>query len=125
MAPTDSQSVPETHPKTNPTSQRWARLLQSLRGQPDQGAAFSYRSGPISASESSSEVIHIDKDLKDGELDVARARTDLQRHYAPIEAYEGRHRYDPTVQWTEKEEKTLVRRVSPGLWRQQTEADVC
>lgn len=32
--------------------------------------------------------------------------------YKPIENYEGAHRYDPHYQWTEGEEKRLVRRVS-------------
>lgn len=32
--------------------------------------------------------------------------------YAPIAEYEGKHRYDPTAEWTEKEEKVLVRRVN-------------
>lgn len=31
--------------------------------------------------------------------------------YEPIPEYEGRHRYDPTAEWTEGEEKRLVRRV--------------
>lgn len=31
--------------------------------------------------------------------------------YKPIPEYEGAHRYDPTYQWTENEEKRLVRRV--------------
>lgn len=31
--------------------------------------------------------------------------------YEPIPEYEGRHRYDPTAQWTEAEEKKLVRKV--------------
>ena len=31
--------------------------------------------------------------------------------YEPIPEYEGRHRYDPTAQWTEKEEKRLLRKV--------------
>ncbi|KAM0276680.1 hypothetical protein ACHAQH_006497 [Verticillium albo-atrum] len=31
--------------------------------------------------------------------------------YEPIPEYEGRHRYDPTAEWTEKEEKKLVRRL--------------
>ncbi|OAA55887.1 Major facilitator superfamily domain, general substrate transporter [Niveomyces insectorum RCEF 264] len=34
--------------------------------------------------------------------------------YAPIDDYEGRHRYDPSAQWTEAEEKRLVRRLD---WR--------
>lgn len=32
--------------------------------------------------------------------------------YEPVPEYEGRHRYDPTAEWTEKEERRLVRRVS-------------
>lgn len=31
--------------------------------------------------------------------------------YAPIDSFEGRHRWDPEFQWTEKEEKRLVRKV--------------
>lgn len=33
-------------------------------------------------------------------------------NYQPIPEYEGAHRYDPQFQWTENEEKRLVRRVS-------------
>ena len=32
--------------------------------------------------------------------------------YAPIEAFEGRHRYDPAFEWEPREEKRLVRKVS-------------
>lgn len=31
--------------------------------------------------------------------------------YEPIPEYEGRHRYDPKAQWTEEEEKRLVRKL--------------
>ncbi|SPO01798.1 related to putative tartrate transporter [Cephalotrichum gorgonifer] len=31
--------------------------------------------------------------------------------YEPIAGYEGRHRYDPSAEWTQKEEKTLVRKL--------------
>lgn len=31
--------------------------------------------------------------------------------YRPIDEYEGAHRFDPSYQWTENEEKRLVRRV--------------
>ncbi|PSN60713.1 MFS general substrate transporter [Corynespora cassiicola Philippines] len=31
--------------------------------------------------------------------------------YEPIPEYEGRHRYDPTAEWTDEEEKRLVRRL--------------
>ncbi len=41
--------------------------------------------------------------------------------YAPIEKYEGAHRFDPKATWTEAEELSLVRRVRidvllPRLW---------
>ena len=41
--------------------------------------------------------------------------------YAPIEKYEGAHRFDPKATWTEEEELSLVRRVRidvllPRLW---------
>ncbi len=35
--------------------------------------------------------------------------------YAPIEAYEGRHRYDPKFEWEPREERRLVRKVSNRL----------
>lgn len=37
------------------------------------------------------------------------------KHYAPIDEYEGRHRWDPNAQWTPEEEKKLVRRVGSPL----------
>ncbi|RPA85531.1 MFS general substrate transporter [Ascobolus immersus RN42] len=36
---------------------------------------------------------------------------DLAQFYEPCAEYEGRHRFDPTAQWTEKEEKQLVRKL--------------
>lgn len=32
--------------------------------------------------------------------------------YRPIDSYEGLHRWDPNFQWTESEEKKIVRKVS-------------
>ncbi len=34
------------------------------------------------------------------------------KFYEPIPEYEGAHRYDPKVEWDEKEERRLVRKVS-------------
>lgn len=36
-------------------------------------------------------------------------------NYKPIPEYEGAHRYDPHFEWTENEEKRLVRRVSDTI----------
>lgn len=35
--------------------------------------------------------------------------------YAPIENYEGKHRYDPTFEWEPQEERKLVRKVEAHL----------
>ena len=43
-----------------------------------------------------------------GDTFVGGASTVL---YEPIPEYEGRHRYDPSAEWTDKEERKLVRRV--------------
>ncbi|KAH7146192.1 major facilitator superfamily domain-containing protein [Dactylonectria macrodidyma] len=43
-----------------------------------------------------------------GDTFVGGASTEL---YEPIPEYEGRHRYDPTAEWTEKEEKILIRKL--------------
>ena len=33
------------------------------------------------------------------------------RYYEPIDSYEGKHRWDPEAEWTEAEEKRVVRRL--------------
>ena len=35
----------------------------------------------------------------------------LDKYYAPIDSYEGRHRYDPKATWSKAEEKALIRRL--------------
>lgn len=37
----------------------------------------------------------------------------LAQFYQPCDEYEGKHRFDPTAEWTEAEEKKLVRKVFP------------
>ena len=44
---------------------------------------------------------------RDGTFD----NNSLEDYYAPIESYEGRHRYDPKFEWDSKEEKRVVRKV--------------
>ncbi|KAH8651446.1 major facilitator superfamily domain-containing protein [Xylariales sp. PMI_506] len=44
----------------------------------------------------------------DGGVVAAGARTEL---YRPISNYEGAHRYDPKFEWTEQEEKKLIRKL--------------
>ncbi|KAF5556685.1 tartrate transporter [Fusarium mexicanum] len=47
-----------------------------------------------------------------GDTFVSGGATEL---YRPIPEYEGIHRYDPTAEWTEKEEKKLVRRLDKRI----------
>lgn len=44
-----------------------------------------------------------------GDTFVTGASAEL---YEPIAEYEGRHRYDPFAEWTDKEERRVVRKVS-------------
>jgi hypothetical protein len=39
--------------------------------------------------------------------------TEDPRFYKPIPEYEGIHRWDPDFDWTEEEEKRIIRKVSP------------
>ena len=95
-----------------PPGSRVSRLLRKLKGQPDSGAAFTNRNEPVSISETSSEILQLSEQPKSGAQDVkTREEGDLQIYYAPINSYEGRHRYDPKAQWTEQEERKLVRKV--------------
>lgn len=47
-------------------------------------------------------------EIPDGSVFTDARATDI---YAPIERYEGAHRFDPKATWTEAEEAALVRRV--------------
>ncbi|KAJ5910138.1 hypothetical protein N7504_004781 [Penicillium tannophilum] len=47
-------------------------------------------------------------------IDCAFDTTEDPRYYKPIESYEGYHRWDPEFEWTEDEEKAVVRKID---WR--------
>lgn len=47
------------------------------------------------------------RSTRDGTFD----KSSLEEYYAPIDSYEGRHRYDPKFEWDPKEEKRVVRKV--------------
>ncbi|KAJ5463727.1 hypothetical protein N7475_008671 [Penicillium sp. IBT 31633x] len=48
--------------------------------------------------------------IQDGTSTVVAAGGSLE-FYEPIDGYEGKHRYDPSAEWIEKEEKTLIRKL--------------
>lgn len=71
-------------------------------------------------------MANIQDEISDGEKNKTQVTTSSQapsdkdvtfargaeHFYAPNEKYEGAHRYDPHFQWSEQEEKHLIRRVS-------------
>jgi hypothetical protein len=82
-------------------------------------STMSEKSGHNDSAESKStppdsilEVASSKRNYVTGGTFVSGASTEL---YQPIQSYEGRHRYDPSAEWTDKEEKRLVRRVSPKI----------
>lgn len=48
-------------------------------------------------------------------VDCAFDATEDPRYYKPIPEYEGIHRWDPAFEWTEAEEKAVVRKVSSKM----------
>ena len=44
-------------------------------------------------------------------IDCAFDATEDPRYYKPIESYEGYHRWDPEFDWSEEEEKAIVKKV--------------
>lgn len=83
-------------------------------------------SSRVSSSGGSRDSLPIVDDMKATQLDVVEEPIhshrvgrktfeeddSLEIFYKPIEAYEGRHRYDPKFEWDNKEERRIVRKVS-------------
>lgn len=66
----------------------------------------------LAESETSSHNLANDEPGKADDAEIVGAR--LRKYYAPIDTYDGRHRYDPKAKWAPEEEKRLVRRLD---WR--------
>ena len=64
----------------------------------------------LTSSDSSSNNGTFDDGLKEP---IASSREDegFDKYYAPIDSYEGKHRYDPTAKWTDSEERHVIRKV--------------
>lgn len=74
-------------------------------------AAVEVAKGTESSSASSS-YIAPKRAAENGAFDA----TEDPRYYKPIPTYEGIHRWDPEFEWTEEEEKKVVRKVSGLLF---------
>lgn len=95
-----------------PATSKMQAFLRKARGQIDRPANIESKSTYVSketaigsASESDQSLSH-----EHGSGDVFANGGD-SRYYEPIASYEGRHRWDPHAEWTEQEEKKLVRKV--------------
>jgi len=93
---------------------RLQRALRKAKGQIETPVAEDlkapYHSKSVPTPSTSSDSLDIG-DLKQA-LGIVYAEGGLTRDYAPIAKYEGRHRWDPRAQWTNAEEKRVVRKVS-------------
>jgi hypothetical protein len=69
--------------------------------------------GTLTEDDSDKEWQQSATQLVEGTFDA----TEGHHFYRPIDSYEGLHRWDPDFQWTEQEEKRIVRmvRISPCL----------
>jgi hypothetical protein len=93
------------------------RFLRKARGQlekPVNANLVAHNAGhdvKISGSDANSgyETSILNVKQATGEVNLEGGKT---RFYEPIPEYEGRHRWDPRAEWTEQEEKQLVRKVS-------------
>ncbi|KAI9840109.1 MAG: hypothetical protein M1837_001913 [Sclerophora amabilis] len=108
-----AQTTDETPPVVGPPKTFAARVLRRARGglatNSSDDDAFVRQSGQ---STSSSESLSVDdEEVKHGTRRESSRPDDLAKFYAPIDDYEGRHRFDPTAEWTEGEEKRLIRRL--------------
>lgn len=63
----------------------------------------------VSSAESSSSSTYDGPQAK--QTDCAFDTTEDPRFYKPIPEYEGAHRWDPDFEWTEQEERAVVKKV--------------
>ena len=86
------------------------RLLRKIKGQRDESTPFSHHNIPT--SEASDELAESSDNSK-GDISNTRINeeTSFEQYYVPIDTYEGKHRYDPKIQWSPQEERKLVRKL--------------
>ncbi|KAJ6009515.1 hypothetical protein N7499_005086 [Penicillium canescens] len=70
--------------------------------------------GKVSSAESSSSSSYDGPGAYSKQMDSTFDTTEDPRFYKPIPEYEGIHRWDPDFEWTEAEEKAVVRKID---WR--------
>ncbi|MCJ1334415.1 hypothetical protein MMC10_011124 [Thelotrema lepadinum] len=102
----DIVSIPATS-ADGPGATKWLRKLDGSSNSEEKAFAVDFAGSETGGQKLSSG----DSDKAD---DEESAEDRLWKYYAPIDSYEGKHRYDPKATWTPEEEKRLVRRLD---WR--------
>lgn len=69
----------------------------------------------VSSAESSSSSTYDGPRAQAKYTDCTFDTTEDPHFYKPIPEYEGAHRWDPDFEWTEEEEKAVVKKVR-GIW---------
>jgi len=78
---------------------------------PDAQGTDSKLEPTVSSAESSSSSAYDGPRAIVKQTDCAFDTTEDPRYYKPIPEYEGAHRWDPDFEWTEEEEKAVIRKV--------------
>ncbi|KAI9757713.1 MAG: hypothetical protein M4579_003338 [Chaenotheca gracillima] len=91
------------------TSRLFRRAGNSSWTKSSNDGAFAFQ--PKLSQSSSSDIDVEDEQLKQPGHQAVSASQDFDQYYRPIDTYEGIHRFDPKAQWTEKEEKKLIRKL--------------
>ena len=102
---TDRSSKAEFPTETPQASCSTARWLRKLKG-PDRSKENTFAVYPRE-----SEPTRPSLETEEPNKDPDTRESNLQKYYAPIDTYEGRHRYDIKAKWTPAQEKKLVRRL--------------
>ena len=90
-----------------PGAPKWLRRLKGV----DESKETAFAGALVDSEGSRKSQAGEESDETD---DVDSVENSLQKYYAPIDSYEGKHRYDPKARWTPEEERNLVRRLD---WR--------
>ena len=101
---TSSDDLRESMPKQS----SFAELFAGFKSRSDDNGPAFARSRQANADGSEEEVVG--QSLKT-ELVASTDDISLDKYYAPIDTYEGRHRYDPKATWSKEEEMALTRKL--------------
>lgn len=95
---------------TEPATERsaFARVFSTVKARPTNESS-SFAGTQVKHADASEEEV-IGESLKPDLVPEGDERS-LEKYYAPIDTYEGRHRYDPRATWSKAEETALIRKL--------------